>query len=86
MKDGEKEHTTVSFSVRRDVYIKRNKQSPDGSSKNELGVYYEEKLYKVRIGCVGRWTVSFLSWKASCDSMISWPVSGSEAGTCSSAA
>lgn len=48
MKDGEKEHTTVtvSSSVRPDVYIKRNKQSPDRSSKSKLGVYYEEKVCK----------------------------------------
>lgn len=46
VKDGEKEHTTVSSSVTPDVYIKRNKQSPDRSSKSKLGVYYEEKVCK----------------------------------------
>ena len=46
MKDGEKKHMTVSSSVRPDVYIKRNKQSPDRSSKNKRGVYYEEKVCK----------------------------------------
>lgn len=81
MRGGEKEHVTVSSSVRVDVYIKGASSHQVGALRTDLGLIMKKHCAKLELAVLEGKRVSFLSWgHLNCDPMISWLVSGSEAG------